>query len=310
MLSFLKRLIIDTLGFSKTEATGTIIMIFVIIAFAIVPKVYYSYTHDASKKFDSDTIKLKKWALELESSIESQNNSQKVQEDMNEPATLVHKSFDFDPNTVNKEELMTLGFKERTANNILKYREKGGSFRVKKDLQNIYGISQSRISELWNHISLPEEIVKPKYQARNKEERVPKASFLMGMDIDLVTAEDLQSIQGIGPVLSERIVKYRDRLGGYHTSTQLSEVYGLSDELVLVLDSLLLFESRLKTLNINTDTFKILQQHPYIEYHIARAIFNYRQQHGRIESISEIKSIKIISDSLYQKIYPYLSTDR
>ncbi len=311
MMRFLKRWIMDTLGFSKSEANGTVIMIFVIIAVAILPKLYIIYNHDQLRKFQSDTNYLEKWAKELESSLhtKSQKSLEKSPIEI-EKIRINQKQFDFDPNHVEASDLLALGFTERTSNNIVKYRDKGGSFKTKKDLKNIYGISQSRVAELWDNILLPEAIEYSTYPAYEKRFENEKESLLLGMDMQLVTAEALQSVNGIGPVLSDRIIKYRDRLGGFHSSSQLMEVYGLSSEIVSTLDSLMIFSDSVTTISLNADSIRILSRHPYIDYHIAKAIFNYGKQHGSIDSISQIKSIKIISDSLYQKIYPYLSIDR
>lgn len=46
------------------------------------------------------------------------------------------------------------------------------------------------------------------------------------LDINAATAEDFKTINGIGEKLSARIVKFRDRLGGFLTSEQLYDVYG------------------------------------------------------------------------------------
>ena len=52
-------------------------------------------------------------------------------------------------------------------------------------------------------------------------------------DLNTASAEDLQRVRGIGPTLSERIVKFRTRLGGFSENDQLKEVYGLTEEIVL-----------------------------------------------------------------------------
>lgn len=61
-------------------------------------------------------------------------------------------------------------------------------------------------------------------------------------------------------------------------------------------------------LNIHTDSTIYLSKHPYINWNLAKSIINYRKVHGNHEAVEQITSIKIISDSLYQKIAPYLTT--
>ena len=52
------------------------------------------------------------------------------------------------------------------------------------------------------------------------------------IDVNSATAEELQLIPGIGPVLSRRIVEYRERHGGFRSVQELERVYRVSSRLV------------------------------------------------------------------------------
>jgi len=68
-----------------------------------------------------------------------------------------------------------------------------------------------------------------------KEVHVPiKANkVVVKKDLNLAKAEDLLPVHGIGPVLSQRIINYREALGGYKKESQLYKVYGLDSVVVL-----------------------------------------------------------------------------
>lgn len=68
-----------------------------------------------------------------------------------------------------------------------------------------------------------------------REVHVPiKANkVIVKKDLNLAKAEDLLPVRGIGPVLSQRIINYRDALGGYKKESQLYKVYGLDSVVVL-----------------------------------------------------------------------------
>ena len=51
-------------------------------------------------------------------------------------------------------------------------------------------------------------------------------------DLNRATATDLKMIRGIGPVLSERIIKYGQSLNGYSDINQVYRVYGLDSVVV------------------------------------------------------------------------------
>ncbi|MAE85205.1 MAG: hypothetical protein CMB80_20895 [Flammeovirgaceae bacterium] len=300
MLRLIRQWIIDTLGFTRSEANGTLVLVVILLVSIIVPRLVLMSTNNLNKRFTVNQDKLDQWSKELEQSIKKKDSPIKVEE------ITTTQRFRFDPNTASKEELLSLGFAQRVANNIISYREKGGEFKIKKDLSRIYGISEALMADLWPLISLPEEYEHTKTDdiPLKKKETVTVSKF----DLNHVDAATLQSIRGIGPVLSERIIKFRDRLGGFHSTSQLDEVYGL-DSLVInkILEKSTLDNTVLNQINLNTDSLKALYQHPYIDYNLAKAIYNFRVQRGRLDSVAQIKSIKILNDSIYQKIYPYLS---
>ncbi len=63
------------------------------------------------------------------------------------------------------------------------------------------------------------------------------------IDINSATASELETLPGIGPVISARIVEYRDSIGGFTSVEQLVEVSGISERMVEDLRSLVIIES-------------------------------------------------------------------
>jgi len=47
------------------------------------------------------------------------------------------------------------------------------------------------------------------------------------LDINQATAEQLEALPGIGPVLAQRIVSYRERQGGFKSTKELLNVSGI-----------------------------------------------------------------------------------
>ena len=62
------------------------------------------------------------------------------------------------------------------------------------------------------------------------------------IDINTASEEMLQLIPGIGPVLSERIVEYRNANGPFQDIWQLSKVYGIGENTVKEIQSLIKVE--------------------------------------------------------------------
>ncbi|MBW8049789.1 MAG: helix-hairpin-helix domain-containing protein [Cytophagales bacterium] len=207
-----------------------------------------------------------------------------------------NKPFDFDPNTVSYYEMRQLGMSSLIANNIIKYRNKGGSFKAKKDLQKIYDFPETLFSQLEKYITLPEKIER--------------------FNINIADTVQLQRIYGIGTILSNKVIKFRDKLGGFVSLDQLREVYYGRDSIAALaaLKALLKYAYIAdnfipKKILINSAAIDKLSRHPYVSYKLARTIVDYRKQHGVFESVKAVKNIKVLSEEQFEKLAPYLSVD-
>jgi len=208
--------------------------------------------------------------------------------------------FDFDPNTATKDELERLGFKPWQAENILKYRSKGGKFKQPSDIAKIHGVDATFADKLMPYIKI-ESQSQPQSQS---------ASYDILVNVNTASEADFQNLKGIGAAYSKRIVAYREKLGGFVSVQQLREVYGMTDELYNSISANLeIKDEPVRTININTADFKTLVSHPYIDNKIANAILNYRDFAKTIKSTDELVKQKAISQSDYDKISRYISVE-
>jgi DNA uptake protein ComE-like DNA-binding protein len=135
-----------------------------------------------------------------------------------------------------------------------------------------------------------------------------KSKQFKKIELNLCDSAELERLPGIGPVLSARIIKYRNLLGGYFSVDQLKEVYGLRDSTYMIIYSRLTADSSLiRKININTAGFIELNRHPYIERAEAQAILKFRELTGRIEDVSRLVEEKIVTGDKASRILPYLS---
>ena len=61
------------------------------------------------------------------------------------------------------------------------------------------------------------------------ENRGPEAEEVSLLNINTATAEQLDTLPGIGPVLAERIVAYREENGPFASVEELKQVNGIGD---------------------------------------------------------------------------------
>lgn len=126
-------------------------------------------------------------------------------------------------------------------------------------------------------------------------------------DLNSADTMDLQQLRGIGPVFARRIVNYRSLLGGYVRKEQLLEVYGMKPELYQTIAPYLTVDSvEVVRLNLNTATLNQLKRHPYITYHQAKAIVQYRSKVGLFNTPDDLLKVNLIDENTYNRIIPYI----
>lgn len=140
---------------------------------------------------------------------------------------------------------------------------------------------------------------------KKKSVRVyPKKALI---NLNICDTADLISLPGIGPVLSVRIIKYRNLLGGYAAVNQLNEVYGLPPETFdLIKERVYADTTIISRIRINSAGYKEISKLPYFEKYEVQAILKYRELKGRIRGISELVDNKLIPSDKVPKIKPYL----
>lgn len=147
------------------------------------------------------------------------------------------------------------------------------------------------------------------YPVRANRSRTPQQRRNPAQPIDINRADSLHllPLPGIGPVYAGRIIKYRNLLGGFVSVEQLEEVYGIPGETVeLIKDHIHFDTSVIRKIPLNDATFKELLKHPYLEYEDVKAIVNYREFEGTIQSFQELRDNFILQDSLMDRVLPYL----
>ncbi len=143
----------------------------------------------------------------------------------------------------------------------------------------------------------------------NQEQKDSRVSFKQRalLNINTCDSASLEALRGIGPVLSARIVKYRNLLGGYSSIEQLREVYGLSDDTFkLIAPKIFADSTEVRKIKINSADYKGLIRLPYFDRYEVATILKYRELKGRIKNIDDLIDNKIITTEKAVKIKPYL----
>jgi competence ComEA-like helix-hairpin-helix protein len=215
----------------------------------------------------------------------------------------------FDPNTYSAADWEKLGLFPSIAKRIVKYREAGGQFRSPKDVGKIYGFPEELLALIEEDIQIEAPAEEERQTTAASAPKYPKkeAVFTEKRPANAVSAEELQQLRGIGAGYSQRIVDYREKIGGFTHAAQLQEVYGLPPELVERLGKSLSFSGKAKKqLKINAVDIKTLAAHPYFSYSQAKRIVNFRKQHGAFKALKDLQKIHGLKKEWIEKVKNYL----
>ncbi|RYY68882.1 MAG: helix-hairpin-helix domain-containing protein [Chitinophagaceae bacterium] len=313
------------LEFTRKDRRGTLLLLGIIGLMISVPFIYPLFQKTSAKPpADIDaalaSLQTKKTVADHPSSTfqdryEKSPSGQRRPSSNASSAKIPGALFSFDPNTITAEGWKKLGLRDKTIATILNYREKGGRFTQATDIKKIWGLFPDEVERLMPYVNIvasesnhpsslknfSHDFSKPlKYDSRRNYEPV---------DINNSDTLAWMALPGIGPKLSQRIVNFRDKLGGFYSIEQVGETFGLPDSTFQKIKPLLQLSGDLKKIQINKASIDELKSHPYIRYQLGNALFQYRVQHGDFKNIADIKKIMIVDEAIYNKISPYISIE-
>ncbi|MFY0675566.1 MAG: helix-hairpin-helix domain-containing protein [Bacteroidia bacterium] len=301
--------------FSQSEQKGIWALVLIIILSFGGFKIYYSFFKDQIDRISEE---------ELNAIITEIRNSEQ-NDRLNQNSAQYFKLFPFNPNTINYDSLRLLGFSVTLSKRFLKFRSSLGGFKSKNEVKKIYGLSDSFYLTLEPFIVLVQdsttvlEGLKSQYEileagindsreikVLRKENEVDSTYFI---ELNSATEQELMRIRGIGEVLSKRIIKFREAIGGFLTVNQLYEVYGVdSQNLDFKRLELMVDTSIIRKINVNTASIIEFSNHSFISKYQSKIIVAYREQHGYFNNISDVMATKAFTKSQFLMVSPYLTT--
>ncbi|MFY7965244.1 MAG: helix-hairpin-helix domain-containing protein [Chitinophagaceae bacterium] len=308
----MKKIIKNYLTFSKKEAIAAFVIIAIALLFICLP-----YIFSAKKDKQPVDTSLAKTAaakvIERDSNVadfvetdykSSYNNNFESKKN----ASYTITPFAFDPNTIDENGWHKLGLPDKVIKTILNYRSKGGYFKSAEDIRKIWGLKKEDADELIPFITINTKPINNKFNNTYSNKTYEKTAPSI-VEINTASVDDFKRLPGVGNT-AYKIVKFREKLGGFISINQIKETYGLTDSVYQAMQPFLALSNvHIQKININTTSDFDLSKHPYISNDIAKAIVIYRKQHGNFNKIEDVKKIVFINQQMYQKIAPYITVD-
>ena len=308
----MKKFIKDYFSFSKKE--GYIALIILMITGAFISLPYYFSAKKTKQPIDANVAKIATTKLLVNDSIDKENadDYKPAYKNYNysnaKNSNYILTPFAFDPNTIDENGWHKLGLPDKVIKTILNYRSKGGSFKSAEDIRKIWGLKKEDADILVPYISIAIKQQNNKFNNTYTNKPYEKAAPSI-VDINTASVDDFRRLPGVGNT-AYKIVKYREKLGGFINLNQIKETYGLTDSVYQAMQPYLKFApSEIQKININTASDFDLSKHPYISSDIAKAIAIYRKQHGNYLKIEDVRKIVFINQAMYQKFAPYITVE-
>lgn len=307
-------------SFTKKERVGILAILTLILVFTILPFLFLYFITE--KKYDHTAFEKEIAALKIKQTDSSRKFEQKNFDKENSPSYNLASEknyyeapekaalFYFDPNTLPGDGWKKLGIREKTISTIQNYISKGGKFYKPEDISKIWGLHKDEVQRLLPYVSILQQ-PKTVYPEKQNFDNKPKAILykIIPVDINIADTTAFIALPGIGSKLANRIINFRDKLGGFYKIDQVAETFALPDSTFQkIRTNLILTNATVKKININTATLDEMKIHPYIRYNLASAIVQYRLQHSNFKVVDDIKNIMMLTDDIFKKLAPYLST--
>lgn len=283
--------------FSKKQRSGIFLLLLLIVALQCL----YFFVDFSSNEVVVDENELIKYQNELDS-------LRKVEVENNKP-----KLYPFNPNYITDYRGYTLGMTNEEIDRLLAFRKENKWVNSAQEFQNVTKISDSLLAVISPYFQFPEWVTSPKQNIEMKfQKNLSLKTFDQKQDLNTATAQQLQMINGIGEVLSERIVNYRNKfIGGFISDIQLQDIYGLSPEVIeRIMNEFTVKTPRdIKKININNATVDQLVTVQYIDYEIAHYIIEERTLREGFKSLDELMKVKNFPIKKIEIIKLYLTLD-
>lgn len=152
-----------------------------------------------------------------------------------------------------------------------------------------------------NNVDLKDNYIEYPHQEKLKQGET--------VELNKADTSELKKIPGIGSAYANKIVKYRNLLGGYIDIDQLKEIWGMDDILFEKITPYITIEPEAIKIKINSTTVQELNKHPYITNKQAKIIIDIRERKGKIESMNRLALLDEFTDTDINKLTPYVAFD-
>ncbi|MFV0164296.1 helix-hairpin-helix domain-containing protein [Empedobacter falsenii] len=304
-MKYLKK---STFYLNKSQRFGLYLLFVLILLFEIFQHI--SVQKETYELTEADKVLLAKYQISSKNYAFNTTSVNKLKDSLKP----------FNPNDLSLEGWMSLGFSERQAEVIIKYKGiVGGEFTSKEQIKKCYVIDEEKYRELSPFILLPTQSKSNFIDYTFSKTKVVYKNFNPN-DLPQQGWEKL----GFSPKQAETIMKYKQIIGGKFTSKeQIRKCFVIDDEKYAEMKAYILLPEKSKE-DEKLSSKQIGKNIQYIKFNPnnysekdwqklgfsskqAISILKYKTiLGGQFKTKEQIKKCYIISDVKYQEMEPYI----
>lgn len=261
--------------YSKSQRSGIFLLVLLCLIFQFA---FFYFDPSYNKENNSEK---QKW-ISLQTKVDALKT---------EKQNYIPKIYPFNPNFISDYKGSKLGMSVAEIDRLLNFRKTNQYVNSSSEFQKVTQVSDSLLNAISPYFKFPDWVNNRK--ANNFKSFQKKIDKIVVLDINLATKEDLIKIYGIGPALSDRILKQKELFGGFVSMKQMNDIWGLSPEVIESLNQnfKVVALPKIKKIDINNASIKELLLFPYFKYALAKAIVTYRSMNGDFKNFEDLIKI-------------------
>ena len=284
------------LGFNRSQRVGILFLLTILVGLLYI-NFFVSFSEE--KTFDTSSAEMLDLLLKVDSLRLAEIERRRP------------KLYPFNPNFITDFKAYTLGMTAEEFDRLKVFREKDQWINSIKDFKRVTQVPDSILEKMSPFFKFPEWVTNPRPKNERYNRFTSNLSFSEKTDLNIATSEELQKVSGIGEILSDRIVKKREKLGGFSHDLQLYDIWGLNTEVVR--RTLLRFTVKtpqpILKMNINTSSVSDLATIPGLSFEMGKKIWEFVRLREGVKDLSELLKIEGITPRKLELIALYLSAD-